>query len=943
MPPSPPEPNSPAPAGRGRRSILIGLAAIPLVLLVAAFLLVPPIAKSQLVQFLESRTGGQAQVGKIRFNPITLRAEIEAFGLTEAGATEPVIAFESLVVDARWFGFLSSDAELDAIVLSGPEIRVELDEQGNLNLAQLFASEDVEETPAEGEGDEVPLVLELDALKIEGGRVLFRDRQRNPVFDLSIEPLDLIATDLSTSAGRQGTYDLQLSIGEATELSWTGSIGTEPLASSGELSIQNFDLRWVAAYLAEQLQFDLASGGLDIRAGYVLKMDEGLSLSVEGADMVLRSVSMLDPKQGEEFFGVKNISVGPIEARVGELGLESLSIGNVRGSGGRIATAREKDETIRLVEFLTPAEPAKSEKAVAADSVVVAEAAEVAEAVGEVIAGGEDATKAPETEITVAAIRFEDFEILIEDRVPNTPATIALTELLVEITGYSNTSKEPLAVRIESRLGKQGQFKIAGPLQLAPLSGQLKVDLEKLALNEWTAYLDGVAQLEIPEGVLGASLELSLKDQDGAVSVSVKGRAQVDDLKTLDCGNARKFIEWGSLRLEGLDYSPEQLVLSEVVLSKAMARIVRDARGKTNLDSIFASPAGEPGAAAGSAKLKSNEGAAADPLKIRIDRITLKGVGFAFSDLAPDPHFTIDLAGLTGTVEGLSSEAGSRAKVNLEGRIDDTAPIRVSGQINPLAGDAYTDIQVRVSGISMPTFSPYSGRFAGFAIERGKLDLDLAYKLNAKNLRAENRIELHEFNFGKAVKSDDATTLPLRLATEVLRNSNGDIHLDIPLRGNLADPSFSILQLASKTFVNIITRIATSPFSIVGGLLPGQGEKISQVQFEAGSSKLSAAELEDLQILAGILIEKPALRVEIRGRADPAVDEPGVREALGGRDEIVDADWRTLARARAKAAREALLARPEIDPERLFMVDVEVGQFVGEDGRVATQLGLQVR
>ncbi|MFK7898596.1 MAG: DUF748 domain-containing protein [Myxococcota bacterium] len=901
----------------------MGLLALPLLVFLASFFFVPPIARTQIVKLLEAQTGGSVEIGEIRFNPFTLRADLASFSLREEGAEQPVVSFASLLVDARWLGFLNSDVAFESLVLVEPDLLLEISPSGDFNLVQLLSGSEEERAAASDEPESAPLLVDVDVLKVEGGHLLVRDLRKSPAFELELAPLDLQMDGLSTAPGRSGQYTLSCSVDETASLAWKGSISNDPIRSEGDLRLEGFDLHRAAAYARDNLNFELAKGALSAEAKYALDMGEGVLLEVDGAKVSIAGLSLLDPEKNAEFLGLKSIEVGPTEIKVGAGGLEKLVVETVKVDGGRLATVRAKDGVVRIVELLSPRETGDTAESTSSSASSSALAGEARDSVV--------------PEIQVGAVELSDLEVAFEDRVPTVPVRLALAELKASVKGYSSKAKEPLKLDVASRVGETGRLKVAGPLRIEPLSGQLKIEAEGIGLSEWSPYLEGVAQLEIPGGRLGAALDLSLEDRSGELAVSAKGRAQIDDLKTLDRSNARRFVDWGSLRLEGLDYSPEAFVLSELVLSKAMARVVRDAKGGSNLDSIFAPPK------QGASPAKDAASGEAAPLAMRVDRVTLEDVGFAFADLAPDPNFTMDLSALTGTIEGLSSEGGTRAEVNLEGRIDDTAPVRVSGKINPLSSDAFTDVKVRVSGVSMPTFSPYAGRFAGYGIERGRLDLDLAYKLNHKKLRAENHIDLHEFRFGQSVKSADATTLPLPLVAEILRRPNGDIRLDIPLRGNLDDPSFNLLELLSKTFVNIITRIATSPFSIVEALIPGGGEKISKVQFAGGSSELSAAEGEELGILADVLLKKPALRVEIRGRADPAADEAGLREALGSRDAMTDADWRSLARARAKAVYDRLISNPEIDPDRLFMVAVEVGVYADEAGQVASQIGLRAR
>ena len=72
-------------------------------------------------------------------------------------------------------------------------------------------------------------------------------------------------------------------------------------------------------------------------------------------------------------------------------------------------------------------------------------------------------------------------------------------------------------------------------------------------------------------------------------------------------------------------------------------------------------------------------------------------------------------------------------------------------------------VKIFVKDMDLTPTSPYSGKFAGYGIAEGKLNLDLSYELVGKKLKSKNVITLDQFTFGEKVDSPDATHLPVRL------------------------------------------------------------------------------------------------------------------------------------------------------------------------------------
>jgi hypothetical protein len=234
---------------------------------------------------------------------------------------------------------------------------------------------------------------------------------------------------------------------------------------------------------------------------------------------------------------------------------------------------------------------------------------------------------------------------------------------------------------------------------------------------------------------------------------------------------------------------------------------------------------------------------------------------------------------LTGTVKGLSSKQLAKADVDLSGKVDKVAPLKVTGTINPLTEDAFTDLAIKFDNVNLTTAAPYSGKYAGYPIRKGKLFLDLAYKVSQKQLEAENKVAIDQLTFGEKTNSPDATSLPVPLAVALLKDRKGRIDIDLPIRGDLSDPDFKYGRVVLSTLMNLLTKLVASPFTLMSKLIPGGGnaEDLQYLEFEPGSPAMVAAELKKCEALMKGLEERPGLRLEITGTADPVVDRQALR------------------------------------------------------------------
>jgi hypothetical protein len=214
----------------------------------------------------------------------------------------------------------------------------------------------------------------------------------------------------------------------------------------------------------------------------------------------------------------------------------------------------------------------------------------------------------------------------------------------------------------------------------------------------------------------------------------------------------------------------------------------------------------------------------------------------------------------------------------LSGKIDDDAPVEIGGRLNPLAPTLFLDIEGRTKGVDLPRMTPYAVKYAGYPITKGKLSMEVKYKVEAQKLQASNHLFLDQLTFGDRIDSPTATKLPVLLAVSLLKNSRGEIDINLPISGSLDDPKFSVGGIIVQVIVNLLTKIVTAPFALLASAFGGS-EELGYVEFGPGLATLGTPQVQRLDTLSKALIERPGLKLDIVGRVEPAADTDGVRRA----------------------------------------------------------------
>jgi hypothetical protein len=289
----------------------------------------------------------------------------------------------------------------------------------------------------------------------------------------------------------------------------------------------------------------------------------------------------------------------------------------------------------------------------------------------------------------------------------------------------------------------------------------------------------------------------------------------------------------------------------------------------------------------------TNAPALALPAKISVGSIVISNAHLQFTDRSLQPNVNASIEQLNGTISGLSSEGKQPAELNLAGKVGETAPVEITGKVNPFDQKQPAEFKISFKDVDLHPVGPYTGKFLGYRLNKGKLSMELNYHLADNKLKSENLIVLDQLMLGEKVESAEATKLPVRLAIAVMKDRNGRIELNVPIDGSLDDPQFHLGKVISRAVINIFTKIVTSPFAALGAVFGGKGEEISFQEFDAGSSELLPASAQKLDALVKGLYERPGLQVEIEGSIDPRTDLDALRK-LKLQREFRTKKWKSL-------------------------------------------------
>ncbi len=468
----------------------------------------------------------------------------------------------------------------------------------------------------------------------------------------------------------------------------------------------------------------------------------------------------------------------------------------------------------------------------------------------------------------VAALRVNGLDADFRDRSLEPAASIGLRGVDVAVDGFALAPGTAFDARIQGALARGGSVALDGSMQLRPtveLAGDLRVDGLALAVAE--PYVQQFARVRLAGGTLGLEGRLASGPEE---VLGYSGAVRVDGLDVRTAAADERVLGWQSLRVDTLDVGLDagRVETSVIHLDSPFARVDIAADRSTNIGRLLVAQDGD-------AEPASTQ--AGDGFRFSVGGVDLAEGRLAFSDRSLPLPFATRVHGLKGRVSALASASAEPANLELEGEIDDYGFTRINGSLNPRQPSRHTDIRMEFRNLAMPAYSPYSAEFAGREIASGRMDLDLAYRLDAGALEASNKIVLSDLQLGDKVDNPDAIDLPLRLAVALLKDSNGVIDVELPVTGDVNDPQFRVGGVIISALTTLIRRIVTSPFRLLGSLVGLDSGELERVEFLAGRSDLTPPQRQRVDKLAKALSQRPELALVVTGTFAPSLDRPALQ------------------------------------------------------------------
>lgn len=784
------------------------------------------------------------------------RLDLMALDLRERGG-RPLLFLPLLEARLAPSHPLARQFHLAAVTIHNLQSWIDRNPTGEWNVARLGGgSTPPDDSPQEEQEKSRPLQLQIDQLRLEDGRLELRDNFPAGGFATTLKTINLAVDGFTLAENTPFKLALALASEREEQFAVSGQLALQPFTL--DLSIETSGVPLAAYQPYYQAQVAAAIGGtleartrLQINSEQPLLLDEA-SLEVSDLDLPLSNNEGFKLARAALQGGRFDLAANRFEAA--DLAFDVAAARFSRNKDGRWSFLdRNYPLLVRLAEpAATPPAPP-------------------------------DQPAARPFSWRIGQVALRDGQLAFFDELPAEPARLDIAGLTVTVRDLAAPEPVKSSFEVQGSFQKKGQFQITGTVVPSGPEVTANLQLRRLPLTAFAPYIGERVRLLLVDGALDANLSTAVAKAGEAWQGHFAGDLGVSRFYCLDATHREDLLRWERLQVSGIDgrLAPPSLKITAVAINDYYARVLLDEQTRLNFAELVvkkASAGEDPSPGAATPVPAQRETSAPKP-EIRIARITLQGGKVNFTDRHLPQPFTAEMLQLGGRIEGLSSVPGTLAEVDLRGRLRNESPLTIAGTFNPLADPLFLDLKLDFNDIELSPLSPYSGTYVGYLIERGKLNVALSYLVESGQLTSSNKLFLDQFAFGDAVESDRATSLPVRLAVTLLKDRNGEIHLDIPVSGDLNDPQFSVWGVIWQIVKNLLVKAVTSPLALLGALAGGD-EDFSAIAFPTGSARLTEQEQAKLVKIAEALRDRPELKLEVKGYIDPELDPEGYRWEL---------------------------------------------------------------
>ncbi|MBE3653402.1 DUF748 domain-containing protein [Vibrio navarrensis] len=842
--------------------------------------ILPAVIESKVPPTLTEQLGREVKLSQVAINPFLLRVRIDGFALQEADGAQAFSQFERLELQLSfWRSLFTLTPTLEYVTLSGPQVRIQRlpqDNQVRFNFSDILDTLAQQTQPTQSSSPQstessLP-ALRIEKIEIASGQFHFQDQLTGAQLNyqglnLRLQQFDTQSMHLvpaenpsvSTSQTQANQYAFAIQGADKSELQLSGHFQLQPLFVEGTVKLQGLTLPPFWPFAKDQMDAVVTDGVVNFSAHYLAQQaGEDFQFAVSDGQFQLSDLTVSAEQQAKIKLPRLAVQDIRLSSQTKDIDIAAIDLQGLWVDAEFSAQGLDLQRLFRLKN-----QPSAKTEAVAVDESSDADSAWLVRL--EQFSLSETDLNLKE-QVQSSGVFWRVYPLSLVTGPVSSDLSAAIDyELSLGLS--SSTAAPPKTARGE--VTTRGSF----DAKARNVLGEMAV--EGLDLTQLQPYLTPYVNIDFSQGKLSSQ---GRYQADANGQASYQGTLAIDQLLLKDGMHHQPLVKWQKMAIDSLHFDAQKHVLDiqTIHFNAPYAKVMIAQDKQTNIGHFLVQQSDTQEGT--TISVQGDEASVASkPLAIDIQAITIANGAAYFADESLTPNFASGIEALQGSVRHLSSTPGTKAQVDISGKIDRYAPVTLKGEINPLIEKPYLDLDLLFKSVELTSVNPYSGTYAGYYIDKGQLTLALNYQLQEDQLLGSNHLVIDQLQLGKPSESDLATSLPISLAIALLQDKDGVIDLGLQVSGDVNDPDFSVGGIILQAISNVIVKAVSAPFSLLADLV-GADEELNLIAFDFGSSTLNAKEQERLSTLAQALSSRPKLKISVAASVAFAEDSKALAE-----------------------------------------------------------------
>ncbi len=455
-------------------------------------------------------------------------------------------------------------------------------------------------------------------------------------------------------------------------------------------------------------------------------------------------------------------------------------------------------------------------------------------------------------------LELKQGELIFIDQPLNKTTEMHELDFFIPYIGWNQEENSEAGLKFYFR---NGGF-LQSAIQVDPVDGdyEAQVNIDRLDISNYLEYAAQYANLGSLKGLVNTRFKLQGNVSRAEQSV-LSGKVELVDFELTD-DKQQKFLAWQNMDclIGEVDAFRQRFVIDSLKFTQPY--ILFELFDSTN--NFFRTLNYEMEEEQDSMGVQKPEIEAMDtlnhpPLYYAINSLVIDQGIVDYVDHLTSENFDYHLSEIQLDVDSIDSRSEwvnlySKMLLNNRGKLSAEVGFNPS---NPMD----IDLNYVITDFQLSDLNIYSRHYMGFPILYGDMYYKSATKILGGELTSENQLVIENVELGN--KTGGLYDLPLKFALFLLKDRNGVINLDIPVRGDLKDPRVSIGKIIWNTFKNLIIKVAAAPFDLLSGLLSVDPKDIKAIEFDYLDTLFTPARQRQLDLLLELEQKKEGLDIEL--------------------------------------------------------------------------------